>query len=86
MKPLRPGSHPPVFIPFCALCNLPVTKLMYRVPKEEVDAVEFDAQCCGKTQGRRVKLAEIARLSLTQEKFYLVVQKGRNQAIRKLAA
>lgn len=82
---LRAGSHPPTFLPYCALCQLPVTKLQYRVPKEDTDSIEFDSVCCGRQMGRRVKLAEIARIRQTGEKFFLIVQKRRNQEIRKAA-
>lgn len=85
MRMLRAGSHPPTFIPFCSLCDLPVAKISYRVPKEDVEAIEFEGACCGRTMGRRVKLAEIARIRETGEKFYLVVQKNRFQEIRKQA-
>jgi hypothetical protein len=80
----RAGEHPPTFVPFCSSCQLPVERYMYRVPKEDVEAVEFEAHCCSRTMGRRVKLAEMARLSATGEKFFLVVKKNRFQEIRKV--
>jgi hypothetical protein len=55
---------------------------MYQVPKVDAWTVEFDAQCCGKTQGARITLAEMRRIHDTGEKFYLVVRKGRNQQIQ----
>jgi hypothetical protein len=82
----RAGEHPPVFVPYCGLCDLPVERYAYRVPKEDVEAVEFDSMCCGRQQGRRVSLGEMARLSMTGEKFYLIVQKRRFQEIRKAGA
>lgn len=78
---IRKDSHPPTFIPFCRTCDLPVARLMYRVPKADAWTVEFDAQCCGKTQGARITLAEMRRIHDTGEKFYLVVRKGRSQQI-----
>lgn len=77
----RRDTHPPTFLPYCSLCQLPVARLMYRVPKEDSWAVEFDAQCCGKTQGRRITLAEMHRIRETGEKFYLIVRKGLRQQI-----
>jgi len=86
MRLLRAGEHPPCFVAYCALCCLPVARFMYRVPKEDTDSVEFEAQCCGKTQGRRVKLAEMYRLQVTGEKMFLVVGKRRHQEIRSVAS
>ena len=59
---------------------------MYRVPKEDAAAVEIEAQCCQRTQGRRVSLAEMARVSRSGEKLFLIVQAKRHQEFRKLAA
>jgi len=82
VKRFRPGEFPPTFIPYCALCDLPVARLAYRVPKEDSWAIEFMSQCCGKTQGRRITFAEMYRVQQTGEKFYLIVQKARVQQIK----
>lgn len=82
MKLARAGEHPPTFIPWCSLCNLPVSKYQYRVPKYDTDTINFDAQCCGKTMGAKVTLAQMARLRASGEKFYLVVQTKRTQEIK----
>jgi hypothetical protein len=74
-------KHPPTLIPFCRLCEMPVARLMYRVPREDAWVVDFEAQCCGKTQGAKVTLAELYRLQQTNEKFYLIVRKGHHQQI-----
>ena len=82
-KLFRAGKHPNnTFLPYCQICQLPVVKLQYRIPKEDSWTVDFDAQCCGKTMGRRITLAEMERLRVTGEKFFLVVRKGRTQQIK----
>lgn len=82
MRMFRAGRHPnKTVIPFCGICDLPVARMVYRVPKEDSWTVDFEAQCCGKTQGRRITLAEMHRICETGEKLYLVVRKGRDQQI-----
>ena len=81
----RAGNHPGMVVPFCRLCDLPVARLRYRVPREDVYAIEFEADCCGRTVGRRVSLADMARARYSGEKLYLVVTKRQSQGFRQQA-
>lgn len=82
MRSFRPGEFPPTFLPYCRVCDLPVARIQYRIPKAESWTVDFDGQCCGKTMGRRMTMAEMYRLQQTNEKFYLIVRKAETQNAR----
>ena len=71
----------PFLIPYCALCEQPVQRFAWYLPIKSPGYVDFDAQCCGKTQGAHVSRMDLHRIRVTNEKIWLVVKKGRVQGV-----
>lgn len=81
---LTPGGLPPTFTCFCEYCQLPVERLAVDVVTSPYYAL-VQAQCCGKTSGRRVSHEEIFRLRVTNQKLFIVTKKGNVQGFSKLS-
>lgn len=79
---LRPGADPPMFIPFCGLCEMPVEGFSMDVVTSPY-YVAFHARCCGKTQSMRISVDEAFQAKRENRKIYAIVPKGRVQGIRK---
>lgn len=74
--------HPGMLIPFCGFCRLPVSRLRYRIPKEDGYVIEYEADCCDHTSGRKVTFEEMKRARFSGENLYLIAHKKQPQQFR----
>ena len=78
---LRPGGDPPLLVPYCMVCDMPVEKFTFDVISSPW-VLGISGHCCDRTQGARVPIEDVYRMKRTGEKFYLVVKSGRTQGLR----
>ena len=75
---LRPGTHAPFIVPYCAFCGGPVERFAFGLVTSPY-YVDIEAKCCDHTQGKRISTDELLRLKNTGQKLFLIVKKGRYQ-------
>lgn len=91
-KLLVPGTNPPWVVPYCRLCDMPAERFAVHGGQRIHDRlvvggtvsayyVEIEAQCCGKTQGKKVSVDELLRLKRDNQKLWVVVKKGAYQGV-----
>lgn len=80
MTILRPGCEPPLIVPYCQLCDMPVESFCMDVVTSPYRA-GIHASCCGKTSSAYLPIEEIFRLRRTNEKFFVITRKGSFQRV-----
>ena len=78
---LRPGASPPVIVPYCARCDMPVERLQFDVVSDPY-RMGIHAQCCGATSSVRISIEEVYRLKRSNEKLYVISAKTHGPGIR----
>jgi len=81
---LRPGTSPPMFVPYCGICDGPVEGLQFDIPTDGAGTwrVGVHGRCCGQTRSAWVSTEQVMRIKRTNEKFYIIPKKGHIQTIQ----
>lgn len=68
--PITDENRPPMIIPFCASCDMPV-ELLTIYPSNDPDFIVIEACCHGQTKGVRIGRVEAAWRVRTNNKLVL---------------
>lgn len=82
---LKPGAEPPILVPYCSFCELPVEYFNFDVVSSPY-YVGIHGHCCDHSNSIRLPVEELFRLKRSKEKLFLIVARGRNQQRRELKA
>lgn len=81
---LRPGTEPPMIVPYCGICDQPVEGMQFDIPTDGAGTwrVGVHGRCCGQTRSAWLSTEDIWRIRRTNEKFVLIPAKGHAQTIK----
>jgi len=70
---LQPGSEPPMIVPWCRSCDMPVEKFAMDVVTSPY-YVGIHASCHGVTSSMRLSVEDLFRAKRTGEKLYVITK------------
>lgn len=83
MSLITNAAPPPFVVPYCRRCSLPVERYAFK-DTLNIHYVTIEAECCGRYQGIRISMQEAMRLKATNDKLFVITQKGRYQGFGEL--
>lgn len=84
---MRPGTEPPMIVPYCGVCDQPVEHMQFDIPTDGAGTwrVGVHAKCCDRTHSAWLSTEDVMRIKRTNEKFVIIPAKAHAQTIKSQA-